>query len=109
MKKSKQKYYNLKSRYGVEKEFVDFIERKFTKCEICKVPFSQDSVKMCYDHCHETNRLRGLLCQDCNLGLGFFKDNTKLLDRAKKYLQKNDDMRNMCYTNTQDHNVANKE
>lgn len=39
------------------------------------------------DHCHTTGKIRGLLCNNCNLGLGNFKDSLDLLDRAKRYLE----------------------
>jgi len=38
------------------------------------------------DHCHKTKTIRGLLCNDCNVGLARFKDNPLLLDKAKEYL-----------------------
>ena len=39
------------------------------------------------DHCHETKSPRGLLCADCNLGLGRFKDNEGSLLNAVEYLR----------------------
>ena len=39
------------------------------------------------DHDHQTHRLRGLLCHNCNKGLGNFKDSPARLMRAIKYLQ----------------------
>jgi len=41
------------------------------------------------DHCHVTKKFRGLLCQNCNLGLGHFKDDISLLKRAIEYLRRN--------------------
>jgi Recombination endonuclease VII len=54
-------------------------------CAIChKAP--EPGSELYVDHCHATNFVRGLLCHDCNTGLGFLKDSTLLLDAAKTYL-----------------------
>jgi 5-methylcytosine-specific restriction endonuclease McrA len=39
------------------------------------------------DHCHRTGRVRGVLCTNCNIGLGHFKDDPALLEKAIQYLQ----------------------
>ncbi len=39
------------------------------------------------DHDHVTGRIRGALCQRCNMGLGHFRDNPLLLQQAALYLQ----------------------
>lgn len=52
------------------------------KCKICDLNFD----KLVVDHCHDSNEVRGLLCNSCNSGLGFFKDNVYNMKNAIKYL-----------------------
>lgn len=39
------------------------------------------------DHCNKTNKVRALLCQFCNSGLGFFEDDISIMKKAIKYLK----------------------
>ncbi len=55
-------------------------------CMICKEP--PQSKPLCVDHDHNTGQVRGLLCNRCNTGLGYFKDNPELFERAISYLRK---------------------
>lgn len=55
-------------------------------CGICREYLSKDTKDVMVDHCHNTNRIRGLLCRRCNIGLGFFKDRVDLLSEAIQYL-----------------------
>jgi len=54
-------------------------------CAICG-----KSCKLNVDHCHETNKIRGLLCFNCNLLLGHAKDNISILSNAIEYLLHNE-------------------
>lgn len=56
-------------------------------CGICRQLLSKESRYVVVDHCHETNRIRGLLCISCNTGLGMFKDKIWILKQAIDYLE----------------------
>lgn len=58
------------------------------KCFICGYDFGQKQGDIYVDHCHTTKQVRGLLCQNCNTGLGSFKDNTDALQKAIEYLKR---------------------
>ena len=73
--------------YGVDVEnFMPFYESQLT-CELCLEPFTNKNYK-CIDHCHTDKLYRGLICNDCNLGLGRFKDDPEKLKLAIIYLEK---------------------
>ena len=74
----------IKRVYGLSvKEYNTMVGTQLGRCAICdKVPS-----RFVVDHCHETDRVRGLLCDDCNLGVGLFGDSPATLSNATKYLE----------------------
>ena len=64
------------------------LKEQDNKCKICSYEFGQKQGDIYVDHCHTTKEVRGLLCQGCNSGLGYFKDDTQSLANAIKYLTK---------------------
>lgn len=61
------------------------------KCAICGTEIGDAMGNRLYvDHNHKTRKVRGLLCSDCNFGIGKFKDNTELLRKAIQYLEETD-------------------
>lgn len=54
------------------------------KCAVCRNKWKR---KLYLDHCHETNRVRGLLCGPCNTAIGLLGDNVEGLMRAVRYLE----------------------
>lgn len=75
----------LKSRYGLTPSgFLGFYKEQAGLCAICGGPPGKQGLHV--DHDHATGRVRGLLCFDCNSGLGKFRDHVGLLLRAVTYL-----------------------
>lgn len=59
------------------------------KCKICGAPPPSEGHKrfLCVDHDHTTGKVRGLLCDKCNMGLGCFTDSVEKLLAAAQYLR----------------------
>lgn len=67
-------------------EYERSIKEQNYKCKICKRANSTGK-RLAIDHCHRTGKVRGLLCEKCNHGLGKFEDNISFLKEAIKYLE----------------------
>ncbi len=76
----------IEKTYGLSPEaYATLYKTQNGLCSICeKAP--KDCKSLDVDHCHITKKVRGLLCNACNQGLGFFKDNPSLLQKAISYL-----------------------
>jgi len=88
-----QKYGDIKRRYGITKdEWHWLLKEQYGKCKICnkemeiELGVRKNSNSACVDHDHETGGVRGLLCSNCNMGLGYFKDDVVALQSAIIYL-----------------------
>jgi hypothetical protein len=55
------------------------------RCRICSVAFTTE-LRPRLDHCHDTGRIRGLLCNSCNLAIGLLRDNVGIILSAAIYL-----------------------
>lgn len=55
-------------------------------CGICSTPLDTLSRTPHADHCHTTKRVRGILCNNCNQAIGYFKDNASRCRAAAEYL-----------------------
>lgn len=76
-----------KTTYGITlEEFENMWEDQGRVCAICRVGISSSGTGTHLDHCHTTGKIRGLLCTQCNIGLGGFKDNKISLMQAIAYL-----------------------
>jgi len=56
-------------------------------CAICGKDKDPSGRRLSIDHCHKSGQVRGVLCNQCNNGLGSFGDNISLIHKAIEYLQ----------------------
>lgn len=81
-----QRHTQLKTHYGITKaQYDEMLLAQGGKCAICSVDPKET---LCVDHCHDSGRVRALLCRSCNTGLGCFKDDLSLFGLAIRYLEK---------------------
>lgn len=88
----KRDKYSL-TRYGLTPEtYEEMIEKQNDRCAICHSTDKgrKAAIHWFVDHCHKTNRVRGLLCSKCNAGLGTFNDNIEIVQSAINYLNRAD-------------------
>jgi hypothetical protein len=86
LKLVKHRHHVLKSRYGITmEEYYQMLETQNNKCAVCD---NKATKTLDVDHDHETGRVRGLLCNNCNRGIGHLKDNPDILRRAISYLER---------------------
>ena len=77
-----------RNKKGIRETVAALIEAQENRCAICGCP-GQDAPRkrLVLDHDHETGYIRGMLCLQCNSGLGQFKDNIEFLRAAISYLE----------------------
>lgn len=93
----KRKKTRIKRRYKLSYEqFLERLKEQDYKCTICAVPLHdpflpgdppEDTTKPVIDHDHRDGHVRGLLCSACNVALGLFEDNPKVIKSAYRYLK----------------------
>ena len=84
------KNHNLLARHGITLiEYRAILKHQNGRCKICLGKEKDKRHKyLSVDHNHQTNKIRGLLCNRCNRALGLFQDDCWVLQRAVKYLRK---------------------
>jgi hypothetical protein len=75
-------------------DYRDLYIKQNGKCYICNADgftiSDRSAVSLVIDHDHATNKVRGLLCHNCNRALGLLKDDINYIEKAKEYLLKED-------------------
>lgn len=90
----KAKDLRLRKKFGISlNEYNQMYLDQNSVCALCgRASYSKHrsgKIKsLAVDHCHKTKKVRGLLCDQCNRGLGLFKDDATVLTKAIEYLRK---------------------
>jgi hypothetical protein len=81
---------NYLKRYGITpEEYREMLLSQDGRCAICGCyETSKGRTRLAVDHQHDSGQVRGLLCNSCNAGLGFLKDNEQILENALAYLKR---------------------
>jgi Recombination endonuclease VII len=75
---------NLKWKYGMSVE--QYAAKLADQGGVCIICLKPKEKRLCVDHNHETRKLRSLLCDKCNLGLGYFDEDSAALRRGGDYV-----------------------
>jgi len=79
---------NMINKFGIGlNEYNQILFAQDGKCAICGKHHTEVKTRFCVDHDHKTGQVRGLLCKQCNFGIGMFRDNKEVLKNAIKYLK----------------------
>mgnify|MGYP000844767616 FL=1 len=79
--------YHLRTTYDISAdEYDELLQKQNKKCAICERE-APGRNKLSVDHDHEDGHVRGLLCNECNGGLGRFRDDPNRIRRALEYLE----------------------
>lgn len=68
------------------KKYQILLKKQKYKCAICKIHRKKIDKRFSLDHNHKNNKIRGLLCNNCNRGIGLLGDSIKILKSAIQYL-----------------------
>lgn len=82
-RKHTSKKYRIEKEYGITYEEYSKCMNTSDVCEICGT-----TERLCYDHDHQTNKFRGVLCSNCNSGVGLLGDNLDIIRKAEEYLRR---------------------
>jgi hypothetical protein len=81
--------YDRTIRYGISpEEYEELLEEQLNSCACCGSSNPKRKAGFVVDHDHNTGRIRGLLCHNCNIGIGLLGDSLDGLELAFNYLRK---------------------
>ncbi len=79
---------HFRHRYGITIDIYDaMVEQQNHRCAICLTHQTKLIKQLHLDHSHKNGKVRGLLCEPCNHGLGRFRDDILIMTMAIDYLK----------------------
>ncbi len=80
--------HRLRSKFDMSiEDYNTLLENQQGRCAICNRHQDDLTRRLAVDHCHQTNRIRGLLCTSCNSAIGILGDTTESLQKVVEYLR----------------------
>jgi hypothetical protein len=74
--------------YGIDvDEYNQLLAKQNGCCAICGTTEPKDGRRFAVDHCHDTGKIRGILCRPCNSAIGYLNDDYQTILRAAAYLE----------------------
>ncbi|RWO22804.1 endonuclease VII domain-containing protein [Mesorhizobium sp.] len=87
-RREKRKWRVRHKKYGMSRDsFSEMLLAQNGRCALCSTDKPGSRYGFCIDHCHETGRVRGILCHNCNSALGKLGDTPTSISRALAYVQ----------------------
>lgn len=81
--------WRIRRKFGLSHaQYDEMANRQGNKCAICEQGPVGGREYLSIDHCHKTGKVRELLCDNCNKGIGCLQDNPELFIRAAEYLKR---------------------
>lgn len=95
-RKLKYRSWELERKFGITHEDYELmLAEQDGVCKICKQHrVASNKYYMAIDHCHNTGKIRGILCTRCNTAIGLLEENIDNLNNAIKYLMENKNEKN---------------
>lgn len=87
--KARSRKHQLYRDYNLTEEtYRELLDKQGGKCSICSILLEGTSLRAVVDHCHIKGHVCGILCQNCNSGIGFLQDNATIIKEALKYVER---------------------
>lgn len=78
--------YDIKTKFNLSREdYYTLRDKQDNKCAICGIKPSKQRLHV--DHCHTLGKVRGLLCTNCNRGIGHLQEDIEIFNKAIQYIK----------------------